>query len=40
MEPFWAKKYVVSENSETTYLRDFRVVGVTGLELKNLIIAF
>ena len=39
LEPFWAKKYVASENSETTYLRGFRVVGVTGLELKDLIIA-
>ena len=32
LEPFWAKKYVVSDCSETTYLRGFRVVGVTGLE--------
>ena len=32
LEPFWAKKYVVSDRSETTYLRGFRVVGVTGLE--------
>lgn len=32
LEPFLTKKYVVSESSETTYLRGFRVVGVTGLE--------
>ena len=38
LEPFWAKKYVVSESSETTYLRGFRVVGVTGLELCRILI--